>query len=66
MAPFSTQKTSKGSTKNKNLELLSEFNKVARYKIKAKNQPFEHMETGIKTTASFIIAPEEMKYLGVN
>ncbi|KAG3286409.1 hypothetical protein H1C71_009996, partial [Ictidomys tridecemlineatus] len=61
----------KGSTK-KLLELINEFSKVAGYKINThKSNAFLYIsnkssETEMRTTTSFTISPQKIKYLGIN
>ena len=56
----------------KSLELISEYNKMAGYKVNTqKSFAFlytsnEKLEREIKQTIAFTIAMERMKYLGIN
>ena len=47
------------------LELISEFSKVARYKINTQNS-LEKSEREIKESIPFTIATKRIKYLGIN
>ena len=47
------------------LELISEFSKVARYKINTQNS-LEKSEREIKESIPFTIATKRLKYLGIN
>ena len=68
---YYTQKNTKDATR-KLLELISEFSKVAGYKINTQNSPAllytnsEKSEKEIKESIPFTTATKRIKYLGIN